>query len=215
MEKDHVLIELISAILEEPLYEELRTKQQLGNIVSSGLKAPDSRTRTLALIVQSSVVPVEKLTTEILKFLDSFKQQTLEPLNKGDLAMYVEGLIDRKTEPDKMLATQVTRNWSEIANGRFQFDRIQKEAATLLDVTKEDLLEFWDTIYAGDTRRILVTEIVPSTGPASSAAPPTRTGYVRRAISDSEPTGGIKLGIDDIERFRRDREERGTEVLKA
>jgi hypothetical protein len=51
-------------------------------------------------------------------------------------------------EPDKTLSTEVTRNWSEISYGRFQFDRIQREAAALLEVTKEDLLEFWDKYFA-------------------------------------------------------------------
>jgi secreted Zn-dependent insulinase-like peptidase len=51
-------------------------------------------------------------------------------------------------EPDKILSAEVTRNWSEISYGRFQFDRIQREAAALLEVTKEDLLEFWDKYFA-------------------------------------------------------------------
>lgn len=37
-EKDHVLVELISAIVNEPFYNELRTKKQLGYIVSVGGK---------------------------------------------------------------------------------------------------------------------------------------------------------------------------------
>jgi insulysin len=37
--KDHVMIELVTSIVAEPFYEDLRTKQQLGYIVSSGLRA--------------------------------------------------------------------------------------------------------------------------------------------------------------------------------
>ena len=35
-DQDHVLIELLSSIVKEPFYNDLRTKKQLGYIVSSG-----------------------------------------------------------------------------------------------------------------------------------------------------------------------------------
>jgi secreted Zn-dependent insulinase-like peptidase len=202
-EKDHVLIEILNSLVAEPFYAELRTKQQLGYVVSSGIRALED-TRTIAFVAQSSVVPVLKLTAEIIKFLESVEEKILEPLSKGDLAVYVKGAIDSKTEPDKQLAIEVTRNWSEIASGRLQFDRVQREAAALLDVTKEDLIQFWRTIYAGDGRRVLITQVIPRTGAASSPEPAASTGYTRDDLSSPD---GIRLGIDDIEQFRRDRDD--------
>jgi secreted Zn-dependent insulinase-like peptidase len=93
--------------------------------------------------------------------LDKF-EVTLIDLSKADFAVYVKGLIDVKTEPDKQLATEVTRNWSEIASGRLEFDRAQREVAALLDLTKEDLITFWRTIYSQDLRRVLITADCPS-----------------------------------------------------
>mmetsp|Transcript_24900 Transcript_24900/g.45085 ORF Transcript_24900/g.45085 Transcript_24900/m.45085 type:complete len:1154 (+) Transcript_24900:107-3568(+) len=208
-QKDHVIIEILSAILEQPFYEELRTRQQLGYIVSSGVKAIEE-TRVLSLIVQSSVAPVEKLTTEILKFADSIRSKLLEPLNEGDVALYVKGLLDRKTEPDKTLASEVTRNWGEIASGRLEFDRIQREAGALLDVNKNDILQFWDNYYLGQSesgRRLIISEAVPKSGVAASKAPVASTGYSRGGKTSVGADGVIKLGVDDIEMFRRDRQE--------
>jgi insulysin len=200
-EKDHVLIELISSIVQEPFYNELRTKKQLGYIVSSGIRAVGN-SRTLSFIVQSSVAPADKLSIEIVKFLNTVEDRFLNKLLKADLAVYVKSLIDRKTEPDKELATEVTRNWAEIASGRFQFDRIQREAAALLDVQKEDLLDFWRRIYTGDNCRVLVTQVVPRQGPASSPVPAKSTGY-----NDKDPLPeGLVLGIDDLDQFRADRQ---------
>ena len=202
-ERDHVMVELMGAIVEEPFFAELRTRQQLGYIVSSGVRAI-AETRTLAFIAQSSVAPVEKLTTETIKFLDSVQEKCLDPLNEGDIAVYVKALIDRKTEPDKTLAYEVTRNWAEISSGRLQFDRLQREARALLDISKADLEEFWRKIYKSGDRRMLVTEIVPSSGPASSRRPSKSTGYVKKGPpKDSE---SIQLGVDDVDRFRVDRE---------
>lgn len=193
-EKDHVLIELLNAIIEEPFYDELRTKKQLGYIVAAGVRGIEE-TRTLSFLVQSNVAPAEALTIEILSFLDRVESNLLSKLSNGDLAMYVKSLIEKKTEPDLDLRTEVTRNWSEIASGRLQFDRRQREALALLEVEKDDLLQFWRRIYFTSGRRVLVTEVIPRTGAASSPLPPSSTG------SDI-----LALGLDDIARFRSERE---------
>jgi len=117
-------------------------------------------------------------------------------------SLFCISLIDKKTEPDKDLAIEVQRNWAEIANGRLQFDRQQREAAALLDIEKEDLLDFWKRIYSGNGRRVLITEMIPRQGAASAKAPPLLTGYG----SPDFPTESYVLGIDDIEEFRRVRE---------
>lgn len=200
-EKDHVLMEIVNAVVREPFYNELRTKRQLGYIVASGVKGI-ANTRTLSFIVQSSVAPSDALTIEILTFLDTIESNLLLKLSKADLAVYVKSLIDGKTEPDKDLAVEVTRNWSEISSGHLQFDRLQREAAALLDIEKDDLLDFWRNIYASGGRRMLVAEIIPRQGAASSQAPPTTTGYGRKDFPDES----FVLGIDDIEQFRRVRE---------
>ncbi|CAB9502983.1 degrading enzyme-like 1, peroxisomal [Seminavis robusta] len=200
--KDHVIIELISSIVEQPFYDELRTRQQLGYIVSSGVRAL-GRTRTFAFIVQSSVAPVEKLTTETLKYMDGIRDR-LDKLPKVELGTYVKGLIDRKLEPDKTLASEVMRNWAEIASDRLEFDRVQREALALLEVNKSDLLEFWDRIYVGRDSRVLITQIVPRSGPASSPEPPKSFGY--SSLANKNPPEGLVLGEDDIEAFRRDLE---------
>lgn len=120
--------------------------------------------------------------------------------HEGDFAVYVKSLIDRKTEPDKQLSAETSRNWGEIGSGRLQFDRAQQEVAVALELTKDDLIEFWDGLYVQDGRRMLVTEVVPRIGAASTFVPPRTTGY-----AEKHPDIPV-LGIDDIEDYRKDRE---------
>lgn len=191
-------MELVGNIIGDSFYDELRTKQQLGYIVSSGVRAV-GKTKSLGFIAQSSTAKNEKLTREIIKYLDNVRPKSLEKVGKGDFAVYVKSLVDRKTEPDKTLATEATRNWAEISSGRLQFNRAQLEAAALLDLTKEDLLDFWDSFYVKDGRRVLVTEMVPQVGPTSAQKPPRSTGY------ESSESSSVVLGIDDISAYRRNR----------
>jgi insulysin len=192
-EKSHVLVEIISAIIEEPLFNELRTNQQLGYIVSSGVKAID-QSRTLSLIVQSNIATAEDLTSSILKFLDDVSEKLITPLSSVDIELYVKGLTDSRLEPDKRLAIEVTRNWSEIASGRYQYDRLQAEVGALLSITKQDIVDFWQNLYVKE-RRILISEVVPKTGPVSTKEPSLGGEY----------NGGIPvaaLGIKDLQKFR-------------
>jgi secreted Zn-dependent insulinase-like peptidase len=203
--KEHVMIELVGSIVGEPFYEELRTKQQLGYIVSSGVRAV-GKTKVLGFIAQSSTANNEKLTSEIIKYLDNIRPKFLEKIEKADFAVYVKSLIERKTEPDKQLATETTRNWAEISSGRFQFDRPQREVAALLDLSKEDLLEFWDNFYVKDGRRVIITEMVPQVGPTSTPKPPTSMGYASsNLVSNDSKSSSVVLGIDDISVYRRER----------
>jgi len=203
--KEHVMMELVGAIVGEPFYEELRTKQQLGYIVSSGVRAV-GKTKALGFIVQSSTAKNEKLTNEIIKYLNNIRPKFLENIGEASFAVFVKSLIDRKTEPDKQLATETTRNWAEISSGRLQFDRPQREVAALLDLTKEDILEFWDRFYVKDGRRVLITEMVPQVGPTSAPKPPTSTGYESsNPASANSKSSSLVLGIDDIAVYRRDR----------
>ena len=194
-ERDHVLIEIISAIIEEPFYDKLRTKQQLGYIVSSGVKAV-AQSRTLSVIVQSNVAPAEKITKAMIEFLDGVADR-LTPLTSIDIELFVKGLVDRRLEPDTQLAVEVTRNWSEIANGRFQYDRLQAEVAALLSIQKQDIIDFWDQLYIKE-RRMLISEIVPKTGPTSKA-PALSHNLDKHACGDPLET---ELGINDIEQLR-------------
>ena len=192
-EKNHVLIEIMSAIIEEPLFNELRTNQQLGYIVSSGVKAVD-QSRTLSVIVQSNIATAEELTTSILKFLDDVSEKLITPLTSADIELFVKGLVDSRLEPDKRLAVEVTRNWSEIASGRFQYDRLQAEVGALLSITKQDIVDFWQKLYVKE-RRMLISEVVPKTGPVSSKEPSPGGSY-KSGIPSSV------LGIKDIDKFR-------------
>ncbi|MGK3734324.1 MAG: insulysin [Bacillariaceae sp.] len=201
--KEHVMMELVGAIVAEPFYEELRTRQQLGYIVNCGIRLV-GKTQSLGFIVQSSTAKNEKLTNEIKQYLDTIRPKFLEKIGDAELAVYVKSLIDRKTEPDKQLATEATRNWAEIASGRLQFDRPQREVAALLDLTKEDILDFWDNIYLKDGRRVITTEMIPQVGATSAPLPPTSTGYTPSSASTNK-SSGLVLGIDDIKIYRQNR----------
>lgn len=104
-EKEHVLLEIINSVVEEPFYNELRTKKQLGYIVASGVKAV-GQTRMISFIVQSSIAPSDALTIEILSFLDRVESTILAKLSEIDLSIYVKRYVQPHIRAD-LLASKV------------------------------------------------------------------------------------------------------------
>merc|ERR1712188_362832 len=66
--KDYMMLELLSEVIDQPFYDDLRTKQQLGYIVGSGAKNREG-VLSLVLTAQSNVVDGEELTNRVETFL--------------------------------------------------------------------------------------------------------------------------------------------------
>lgn len=131
-----------------------------------------------------------------MKFVGEVKEKFLEPLTDDQVSKFARALVLKKTDPDKKLATEATRNWNEISSGRLEFDRRQNEAKALLTVSKDDVIMYWDEFVLGKSgkQRVLVSEVIPKSGAASSK-PPAKT-YTEMP----------QLGIDDVQTYRTDRE---------
>mmetsp|Transcript_31133 Transcript_31133/g.39056 ORF Transcript_31133/g.39056 Transcript_31133/m.39056 type:complete len:566 (-) Transcript_31133:272-1969(-) len=157
--KDRACIELLGTILEQPFFDDLRTKQQLGYIVNAGLKRVQGIT-SLSLLVQSNVANPIDVTTKILNFVDSLESK-LEELSEQKFLAFRNGLIEKKLEPQKRLITATIRNWEEIITGEYLYDRPEQEANILRSLTKDNIIEYYKNHMksTGKERRVLVSQV--------------------------------------------------------
>ncbi|CAN0108568.1 unnamed protein product, partial [Laminaria digitata] len=110
--ESRVLSQLLMSIMEDPYYDSLRTQQQLGYLVFSGVKIVEG-VSFMYLLVQSAERSPSYLSDRSLEFLKGFRQQLVD-LPTSQLRDYAGGLVDRKLEPDRRLSSEVERNWAEI-----------------------------------------------------------------------------------------------------
>eukprot|EP01042_Synura_sphagnicola_P014943 gene14943-18904_t len=108
-----VQLEILADAIEQPFYDELRTKQQLGYIVSSGVRTKEGY-KYLTFTVQSSLATGHDLIERIESFLADFFVQFQRDFNEKQLDALKSGIKSRKLEPDQSLTSQATRLWSEI-----------------------------------------------------------------------------------------------------
>lgn len=75
--ENRVLAQLLMSIMEDPYYDSLRTKQQLGYLVFSGVKLVEG-VSLIYLLVQSAERDPSYLTDRSLEFLEGFRQELVD-----------------------------------------------------------------------------------------------------------------------------------------
>jgi len=153
-----VAVSLLSAMLNKPVYHVLRTEQQLGYLVFSGMQRAEG-VQALRIIVQSkSTGPVE-VVRRIDAFLDKFGRETLPEMGAPQFREYVAAIAARLQETDKRLMHQSMRFWGEISAGTYEYGRCASELAALRGLTQADLVAIWNRFMpvGAPERRVLIT----------------------------------------------------------
>jgi hypothetical protein len=109
---DTVLVELLAESIDQSFYNSLRTQQQLGYIVYSGVRSREG-VYSLTLTVQSAVADGAELSRRVEAFIEN-TVAAIGDISDDDLESYKEGLAVRKLEPDQRLTDQAGRFWTEI-----------------------------------------------------------------------------------------------------
>jgi secreted Zn-dependent insulinase-like peptidase len=128
--------ELLSDMLKQPFFDELRTKQQLGYIVGSGLSAPQA-VYALGFVVQSAVQPPAEVSRRILAFLASAPQILANA--SDEFPSYVAAAQTQLREPPKRLSQAADMLWPRVSEGTYRFGWPQKVARAMDDVTLADV----------------------------------------------------------------------------
>lgn len=132
-----VAIALAAQILRPTFYTQLRTEQQLGYIVSSGVY-PVIDVPGWFFIVQSPVASAAQLQQRVGAFLQ-VQQEVLAGLDQASFEQHRETLKKRLLEQPQNLYEQAGEYWDEITNNNYNFDTDKQ----LVDALDELSLESW------------------------------------------------------------------------
>ncbi|KAL8129849.1 hypothetical protein V2J09_019004 [Rumex salicifolius] len=130
------LSDLFDEIVEEPLFDQLRTKEQLGYVVECSSRMT-YRTFGFCFCVQSSEYDPIYLQDRIDNFISGIKD-LLAGLDDESFESYKGGLIAKLLEKDPSLTYQTGRFWSQIS---------KKEAEELKNTSKSDVTEWFNTYF--------------------------------------------------------------------
>ena len=136
------LTALFVQVFNEPFFDTLRTSEQLGYIVTHGLREKGLLTG-LRFLIQSERDPIY-LDSRIEKFLSENVKEILNKMTEKDFYLHSSSLKQDLTQKKKTLSGESKQLWDSILSGSNDFLRPWIDAKTLNDLKIEDLKEFYE-----------------------------------------------------------------------
>jgi insulysin len=138
------VLDLISHIAFNSAFGMLRTKEQLGYIVSAHARKTTGGGWGMSIVIQSSVALPETLEERCEAWLKVFRQE-LEDMTPEDMAQEASAVVAQFLESDTKMSQEVNRVWGEILNTEGftnelrtpAFDRVQLLAEELIVAEEE------------------------------------------------------------------------------
>ncbi|KAJ3219441.1 Insulinase (Peptidase M16) [Dinochytrium kinnereticum] len=188
---------LLSQIAKEPCFNILRTQEQLGYIVFSGLRKQTGMIG-FRIIIQSEKDPWI-LEDRILAFMVALRAMIVE-MPEEEYAKHGQALVSRLTEKDKNLNEESNRWWAHISSRYYDFNQNLRDAEKIKSITREDILKFFDDMVdplSSSSRKLSIhmrSHSIPKAAPEVLAA-------AKEAETKISPTQKV-IGVDDLPLFR-------------
>ena len=142
----------VAHLINEPAFDQLRTKEQLGYIVHTS-KATIGNRICLRVIVQSNSQDPIYLNGRVESFLRQFFDEILSALSETYLIDNKKSCIENLLEKPKNLDKESAGYFSEISSGCYFFTRKQKMAKFIGTISKDDLMNFYSAFMLPESNR--------------------------------------------------------------
>ncbi|KAK1931534.1 Nardilysin [Phytophthora citrophthora] len=149
---DRAYAVLLRALLAQPLFHELRTKQQLGYTVTCSIRDTHG-VLGLSVSVQSASHAAGAVAKQLDVFLhEDFPHEFLfSAMSPKHFAATLQTLQRAYARPDTSLTEESERYWEEIVSGRLEFDLDSRVARALANCTRDGLLARYQIWLQGST----------------------------------------------------------------
>jgi len=159
--------DLLHQLMEEPLFDTLRTKQELGYDVSCTVRVTNG-VLGFGVMVQSSLFAAEYISACVDRFMVDF-EEAIEMMADEHFHDHIQAQILLKLEPDHNLLETTHSYWYEITSRRLAFDmdaRLAKEMETL---TKPEMAQLYREWILQSPKKLLV-HVIGRGNPAEKLA---------------------------------------------
>ncbi|XP_053674496.1 nardilysin-like [Anopheles nili] len=165
----HACLELLVSLLEEPLFDILRTKEQLGYDISTTLRDNAGILGySITVHSQENKFSYHYINERIELFNEHFAK-VLQNMRDKDFELVKTSLKHRKQVVDTELKNEASRHWGEITTEEYIFDRNKLEVEQIEKLSKPDVLKLYHRLVMNPTsRRKLCVQVVGNTRNSST-----------------------------------------------
>ena len=148
------LLKLIEQIFYEDFYDELRTEQQIGYDVSLIIFSL-FKIYGINCYIQSTKFSPKEIQDKINKFFVDFSLNDDEKFSVEDFESYKISVINILKEKDLNLGEEFVRNFNQISEREYFFDKNEKMVNCLEnEIKKEDVVNFFKEFIYEKSQRI-------------------------------------------------------------
>mmetsp|Transcript_41353 Transcript_41353/g.94825 ORF Transcript_41353/g.94825 Transcript_41353/m.94825 type:complete len:296 (+) Transcript_41353:3-890(+) len=155
------MLSLLDHLMFEPLFDSLRTKQQIGYSVRCS-----SRNTMQVLGFCIGVVSATHSPTSIEDSVSKFLVEFVDFVKNMPAAEYkknIDSAVENKLQDDHNMLEEAERFFSEIGSFQYVFDRAEKEAAEMAVVEQAELVTWVHSSFLSESKRVLSVHVyVPS-----------------------------------------------------
>ncbi|KAF2140293.1 uncharacterized protein K452DRAFT_230558 [Aplosporella prunicola CBS 121167] len=192
---------LLVQMTDEPAFDQLRTKEQLGYVVFSG-QTSNNTWIGYRILIQSEKSP-DYLEKRIDNFLINFGKN-LEKMSDDEFEAHKKSVINRRLEKLKNLLQETTRLWTHVMSECFDFDLVDADVAHIEPLTKSDLIAFFHHFISphSPTRAKLSIHLLAQNSAAAvtqSVSPDKQTEQLITMVSQFLNSEGVAATPDGLE----------------
>jgi len=151
------LLDCVDQLVYEPCYDTLRTKEQLGYIVSSSPRLTHG-TSGFCVVVQSGVHGPVHLDSRVDVFLSGFLER-LKNMDSTEFEKNREALLANKLMKDRNLAEEAERAWDVVTNRGQDFKLREEEVEAIKNLKQEEVVDYFEKVISPggvDRRKVAV-----------------------------------------------------------
>lgn len=155
------LVEFVEKVIEEPMFDILRTQQQLGYNVGVSIRYNHGVSGlTFTIQSQEDKHPTTVVDERIESFIHDHMLTVFEEMTDEQFETIQTSLIKLKKMVEVELESEVNRHWAEITSSEYIFNRLELEAHMISQLTKQEVVEFFKSrIIAVDARKLSIQVI--------------------------------------------------------
>ena len=176
-------LELINQIVVPLAFDTLRTQEQLGYIVTTMPRTANC-VDSWNVVIQSTKANPEVLDERIEAWIATVEDH-LKALTPEEFELNKEGLIALKLEKFTSLRKEGAYYWDIISTPHtYDFDRRKKEADAVRQITKEDVIEWWNTYHTANAPKRAKASFQVWAAAEKPHAPTERNGRPIKLVTD-------------------------------
>jgi secreted Zn-dependent insulinase-like peptidase len=140
--RDRAATALTAQIMKSGFFQQLRTEQQLGYVVSA-FSWPQHDVPGVVMLVQSPVADTGLITQAMETFMGALESE----IDEAQFARHQQALINEITRPDKNLWERAGFYWQSIAKKQYEFDGKSALAAAVQKFDREQWLSYYREVF--------------------------------------------------------------------